>query len=335
MTDPLPSPLVPAEVDLRDFAFMPLDVQRLRDSDLTSDETPESCWAAVLLWCASWHQVPAASIPDSDQWQAKVAGYVSRGRIDSQWAKVKPGALRGWIACEDGRLYHPVVAEKALDAWRSKLLQRWKTEAARVKKHNQRHELTGIAAVQMLDFEDWMQVGCPQGHALPVPGDKRPMSPGSPHENQSKGQGEGQGQGEVKEKKAKTAAAPPLVAGSTEPAEGLSDCPHEAIIAAFHEALPTARRVRDWTPARAQVLRTRWREDRKRQNLGWWQRFFAYCGRSDFLTGKAATPGRRPFELSLDWLVKSENFAKVREGAFHDAVQQGEPASIEPATEPA
>ena len=78
MTDQLPEPLVSAEVDLRDFAFMPLDVQRLRDSDLASDETPEACWAAVLLWCASWHQVPAASLPDDDKALAQYAGY---GRV--------------------------------------------------------------------------------------------------------------------------------------------------------------------------------------------------------------------------------------------------------------
>ena len=196
MTAELPAPLVPAEVDLRDFAFMPLDVQRLRDSDLASDETPESCWAAVLLWCASWHQVPAASIPDSDQWQAKQAGYVSRGRVDAQWPKVREGALRGWVACSDGRLYHPVVAEKARDAWRSKLIQRHKTECARIKKHNQRHEIN----LPLPDLEAWIEAGCPAGHALYVPEDKREVSQGqarSVHrETLSKGQGEGQGQGQ-------------------------------------------------------------------------------------------------------------------------------------------
>ena len=132
----LPSPLVAQEVDLRDFAFMPLDVLRLRDSDLASDESPEACWAAVLLWCASWHQIPASSIPDNDAWIAKHAGYSSRGRIDPAWKKVRAGALRGWVLCVDGRLYHPVVAEKAKEAWKSKLEQRWRTECARIKKLN-------------------------------------------------------------------------------------------------------------------------------------------------------------------------------------------------------
>lgn len=126
----LPAPLLSADVDLRDFAFMPLDVVRLRDSDLAAEESPEVCWAAVLLWCASWHQVPAGSIPDSDQWQAKQAGYVARGRIDKAWETVRAGALRSWVRCSDGRLYHPVVAEKALTAWAEKQAQRTRTAAA-------------------------------------------------------------------------------------------------------------------------------------------------------------------------------------------------------------
>jgi len=108
------------------------------------------------------------------------------------------------------------------------------------------------------------------------------------------------------------------VAAAVEIDEGLPPCPHQAIIEAFHRALPTARQVRDWTPARAAALRTRWREKRKRQSVEWWAEFFAYCARSKFLTGRTEPGrGRKPFELSLDWLVKAENFAKTVEGAYH------------------
>lgn len=96
-------------------------------------------------------------------------------------------------------------------------------------------------------------------------------------------------------------------------------CPHQAIIDAFHRLLPTARQVRDWTPTRQALLRARWREDARRQSLEWWERFFAYCAKSKFLTGSAAAGDRKPFELGLEWLVKPENFAKVREGKYHDA----------------
>lgn len=193
MTDTaLPDPLVPAEVDLRDFAFMPLDVARLRDSELASNETPEACWAAVLLWAASWHQVPAASIPNDDRWIAKTAGYAQRGKIAKEWPEVRSGALRGWVECRDGRLYHSVVAEKALEAWDSKREQRWKTECARIKKHNDRHG-TGLVRPS---FDQWVSQGCPQGQPLPVPGDNPPSPRDVPRETHSKGQGEGQGQGQ-------------------------------------------------------------------------------------------------------------------------------------------
>lgn len=95
-------------------------------------------------------------------------------------------------------------------------------------------------------------------------------------------------------------------------------CPQQEIIDLYHRLLPAGRQVREWTPARQAVLRSRWREKPARQKLAWWERFFTYCSESDFLTGKTHTPGRKPFELSLDWLVKSENMAKVIEGAYQN-----------------
>lgn len=199
-------PLTPPECNLTDFAFMPLDVARLRDSELASNETPEACWAAVLLWAASWHQVPAASIPNDDKWIAKAAGYAQRGKIAREWANVRSGALRGFIECSDGRLYHPVVAEKAREAWQAKLRQRWGSECARIKKHNERH---AGANVEKPTFDDWLKAGCPQGQPLFVPSDK-PAGPQSVDgDNGSKGQGEGQGQGQPSSVPSGTGVEPP------------------------------------------------------------------------------------------------------------------------------
>ncbi|MGL4651555.1 MAG: DUF1376 domain-containing protein [Caldilineaceae bacterium] len=128
MSDARPDPLVSTEVDLRDFAFMPLDVVRLRDSGLTAKASGDEFRAAVLLWCASWHQQPAASLPNDNEELANLCGY---GRAMREWSKVRAGALRGWIECSDGRMYHLLVAAKARDAWLSKLAQRARTEAAR------------------------------------------------------------------------------------------------------------------------------------------------------------------------------------------------------------
>lgn len=131
----MPAPLTPADSDLQDFPFMPLQVARLRDSDLAAEEEPEACWYAVLLWAASWHQLPAGSLPNNDAVLTKLIGL---GRDLKTFRKHKDGALRGFVLCDDGRLYHGVVAEQVNAAWDGKLQQRWRSECARVKKANQR-----------------------------------------------------------------------------------------------------------------------------------------------------------------------------------------------------
>lgn len=175
MTSDLQSPLVPPEVDLRDFGFMPLDVVRLRDSGFAIKATGDEFRCAVLLWCASWHQTPAASLPDDDQELASLCGY---GRALREWRKVRDGALRGFVLCSDGRLYHPVVAMKALKAWEAKLARRWRAEIARVKKHNQRHDLKGDAEITVPDFETWKGLGCPRTPTARVQEDDGDLSAG-------------------------------------------------------------------------------------------------------------------------------------------------------------
>ena len=127
MSEPLQSPLVADYVDLRDFAYMPLDVVRVRDSDLAALSSGDGFRAAVMLWCASWHQAPAASLPTDDRVLAKLAGY---GRDLDGWLAIRDEALRGFILCSDGRLYHPVISEKANEAWDLKAARRARTEAA-------------------------------------------------------------------------------------------------------------------------------------------------------------------------------------------------------------
>ena len=122
------SALVPAEIDLRDFEFMPLDVFRLRESDLAAIATGDEFRAAVMLWCACWHQVPASSLPSDDRVLAKLAGYA---RDLDGWLAVKIEAMRGFVECDDGRFYHPVIAEKAIEAWTKRLAFQARTEAAR------------------------------------------------------------------------------------------------------------------------------------------------------------------------------------------------------------
>lgn len=123
----------------------------------------------------------------------------------------------------------------------------------------------------------------------------------------TEGKGE-EGKGREEEESNNSAAAEPSAAADT--------CPHQKIIDLYHEVLPAARRVREWTPARQQALRARWREKPERQNIDWWRKFFTYVGTSAFLCGRTTTPGRKPFDLSLEWLCNSSNFVKTLEGAY-------------------
>ncbi len=114
MTETLPAimdPLTPPDCDCRGLPFMPLEVTRLLDSELVALSTGDEFKAAFLLWAKSWTQVPAASVPDDDRLLARWAGYSL-----SEWRELREMALRGWVKCSDGRLYHPVIADLAVAA---------------------------------------------------------------------------------------------------------------------------------------------------------------------------------------------------------------------------
>lgn len=163
MIGDLPEPLTPADCDLRDFQYMPLDVLRLRDSDLAARTTGEEFRCAVLLWCAAWHQVPAGSLPDDDVNLAIYAGY---GRAVDQWRNVREGSLRGWIKCSDGRLYHPVVAEKANESWHAKHRQAHDKLCERVRKRNKGRIDSGAVPLEVPEFEQWVLMGRPLEKSL-------------------------------------------------------------------------------------------------------------------------------------------------------------------------
>ena len=124
----LPDPLTPLECDLRSYTWMKIDITRLLTSETWIMGTAEQKVACFTLWAKSWHQVPAGSIPDHDAMLAHLS------EAGAAWKRVRDHALRGWIKCSDGRLYHPIVCEKANEAHASMLQQHARTEAARAAK---------------------------------------------------------------------------------------------------------------------------------------------------------------------------------------------------------
>ncbi|WP_338332013.1 DUF1376 domain-containing protein [Acetobacter sp. LMG 32666] len=115
---PFPAPLTPPQSDLRGLPFMPLDTCRLLDSDLFALSTGDGFKCAVALWCKAWQQVPAGSLPHNERVLAHLSGAGGR------WPGLRAMALHGWVVCSDGRLYHPVIAQKANQAWKARLAQR-------------------------------------------------------------------------------------------------------------------------------------------------------------------------------------------------------------------
>lgn len=124
------APLVPADVDLRDFAFTPVEFDRLFKSETWLLSNDAEKVAAITLWGRAWSQVPAGSLPNDDRLLAHLSGTGPR------WKRLKPMALRNWRQATDGRLYHPVVCEKVLEAWLEKLATRLSSGAGNAKRWN-------------------------------------------------------------------------------------------------------------------------------------------------------------------------------------------------------
>ena len=123
---------------------------------------------------------------------------------------------------------------------------------------------------------------------------------------------------------------PPLSLVGSQPAQpnGLSDCPHQAVLALWAEVLPAMPQHNPtmWRGARADHLRARWREtaaDKRwtseADGLAYLRKLFAYVAQSAFLTGRVPPrePGRPPFQIELEWLVNPTNWARVIEGKYH------------------
>jgi hypothetical protein len=129
----LPEPLTPQDCDLRDYAWSPIDWNRLLTSETWMLGSDAEKVTALTLWGKSWHQVPAGSLPNND----RMLELLSERR---DWPRVRNHAMRNWKLCSDGRLYHPVVAEKALESWKIRASQKQRTAAAREAKEAKRLE---------------------------------------------------------------------------------------------------------------------------------------------------------------------------------------------------
>ena len=89
-------PMVAADVDLRTFEFMPMHVTRLLRSDTWAlcQAKPELAFYIVTLWLASWHEVPAGSLPNDDKTLRTLARCSPK-----RWPHIKDEVLKDWVIC--------------------------------------------------------------------------------------------------------------------------------------------------------------------------------------------------------------------------------------------
>lgn len=130
-------------------------------------------------------------------------------------------------------------------------------------------------------------------------------------------QAEAEAETETEESKAQPPDGGLFAAGEKPPTDEPPPCPHQEIVSAYHQLLPTLRRVRDWTPERQAMLRSRWRQAKERQSLDWWRKVFGWVGQSAFLMGREAGSDGRYFDCDLEWIIRPKNLVKILEGKYH------------------
>jgi hypothetical protein len=95
-------------------------------------------------------------------------------------------------------------------------------------------------------------------------------------------------------------------------------CPCDQILDLYHSILAELPRVRKFTERRRNMLSARWNEKAKSERglysntLEFWEAFFKYISRSDFLMGR-----KTDFRVNFEWIVTKKNFNKIIEGTYH------------------
>lgn len=306
MADQLPDPPVPEDVDLRGMEFMPLKGDVLFKSTTWLKGSHEARCAALRLWWHSFaHEVPASSLPDDDYLLAEYAGY---GEVVKAWQKIKPQAMRGWILCDDGRWYHKVVAELALEAWKGRVKNREKVRKWREKQAGGNSGGNGNG-----------------GGDVPVTGGGvKPVR----NRREGEGQLELQGKGEIIDHDSAAASSSSVAARGTKPetptpvARPADDDPGP--IPVFLDRAPDAAlklwqeaaRIEGW-PAADFLNSTR----RHRLlailaacgGLEGWRAALEHARDAEFLRRPDGTP--QPW-FDLDWMLDESHFTRLMEGRY-------------------
>jgi hypothetical protein len=292
----LPAPLVAADVDLRGLQYMPLFGERLFGSETWIAAGPDARVAALRLWWRAYaHEVPAASLPDDDRLLSDYAGY---GAAVKAWRKVRAASLRGFVKCSDGRLYHSVLADIALESWDSRRRNREKNVRWRARNRAVTAAVTAAETVTR------------------------------PSRDAGEGQGgEREGRGEAAE-----AASAPAAPASAPASVHALPLPNPDVDAAFAAWQAVAARE-GWPPVMFLNPTRRWKLGQRLAEIGGldgWNEALAAAADAAFL--RAPGPDSRVHAwFDFDWMLDPQKLTRLMEGRYaerrHDDTRSNDPRS--------
>lgn len=101
------------------------------------------------------------------------------------------------------------------------------------------------------------------------------------------------------------------------PAPAIEQTPHKEIVEMYHDICKSYPRLRNISENRKKAIAARWKE--YKHNLETFRELFERAEASSFLKGK----NKKNWAADFNWLMNSENMAKVLEGNYTDDRQEG------------
>lgn len=278
----------------------------------------------VMTQVVAWTQTPCGSLPGDPATLANLLGcppefLTGEGRV----------ILADWQLHSDGRLYHPLTT-----AWVQELLtvrEKWRRKKQR-QRARARCQTPQVASESPLppaapapeasttpaapaenpepvnDVQTVPAAPAPAASAAVQPPTPLPDASPIPDVNLSRTDpptGYPQPLGTVLADLLPHIPPPPA-------ARDRDDCPHQEIIALYHQILPELPIIvlSRWRGSQSEIhLRARWREDPRHRDLRFWERFFKTVRTNPHWMGH----NQSGWQANLRWLVKRENFTKVVE----------------------
>lgn len=267
----------------------------------TTNLNTEQHGAYCLMLMAAWRR--GGSLPNDDEQLANVTKLPP-----ARWKKHRAVLVDFFKINDEGRLVHKrvtqerlkaqAISEKKAEAGAAGASARWEIDSERMPDAladamagamaNATSDAIPFAMASGMANES--QTDAPSPSPSPNTGAKAPVSPDKP-------------------------AIPP--------------CPHLKLLELYGKHLPELPQPKPelWDGKNAQAMRARWRwlltatkrsgaryATTEAEGLDWFDRFFGYVAKSDFLTGRNG----RWMNCDLGWLMNQTNFAKVVQGNYEN-----------------